>query len=87
MASPIENICQLFFSFRYHIECYKYHNYGHIAHDYRSMMDSSMKGNTDIIYESLEKKTKTKRKQKQKEQVNEEIPEVMLMIYRVARSQ
>jgi hypothetical protein len=30
------------------IECYKCHNYGHIAHDYRSMIDTSMKENTDI---------------------------------------
>jgi hypothetical protein len=35
------------------IECYKCHNYVHIASDYRSMIDTSMKENTDIIYNKL----------------------------------
>jgi hypothetical protein len=35
------------------IECYKGHNYGHIAHDCRSMIDTSMKENIDIIYKKL----------------------------------
>jgi hypothetical protein len=48
----------------YNIECYKFHNYGHIAHDCRSMMDTSMKENTDIRYKKV-----WKRKQ---EQVKEE---------------
>jgi hypothetical protein len=32
------------------IECYKFHNYGHIASDCRSMIDTSMKENINIIY-------------------------------------
>jgi hypothetical protein len=32
----------------HNIECYKCHYYGHIASDCRSMIDTSMKENTDI---------------------------------------
>jgi hypothetical protein len=35
------------------IECYKCHNYGYIASDCRSMIDTSMKENTDIIYNKV----------------------------------
>jgi hypothetical protein len=35
------------------IECYKCHNYGHIASYYRNMIDTSMKENTDIRYKKL----------------------------------
>ena len=35
------------------IECYKYHNYGHIASDCGIMIDTSMKENTDIIYKKV----------------------------------
>jgi hypothetical protein len=35
------------------IECYKCHNYGHITSDYRSMIDTSMKENTDIRYKKV----------------------------------
>jgi hypothetical protein len=34
----------------HNIECYKCHNCGHIASDCRSMIDTSMKENTDIRY-------------------------------------
>jgi hypothetical protein len=37
----------------HNIECYKCHNYGHIAHDCRSMIDNSMKENTDIRYKKV----------------------------------
>jgi hypothetical protein len=35
------------------IECYKFHNYGHIASDCRSMIDTSMKNNIDIRYKKV----------------------------------
>jgi hypothetical protein len=34
-------------------ECYKFHNYGHIASDCRSMIDTSMEENNDIIYNKV----------------------------------
>jgi hypothetical protein len=52
----------------YNIECYKYHNYGHITCDCRSMMDTSMKENTDIRCKTGWKRNK---EQMNKEQVNE----------------
>jgi hypothetical protein len=52
------------------IECYKCHNYGHIAHDCRSMIDTSMKENTDIRYKKVWIR-------KQEEQVNkDQVPEI-----------
>jgi hypothetical protein len=52
------------------IECYKCHNYGHIASDYRSMIDTSMKDNTDIRYKKVWIR-------KQEEQVNkDQVPEI-----------
>jgi hypothetical protein len=59
----------------HNIECYKFHNYGHIAHDCRSMMDTSMKKNTDIRYKKV-----WKRKQ---ERVNEGHPKVILSRLRI----
>jgi hypothetical protein len=41
------------------------HNYGHIASDYRSMIDTSMKENIDIIYKKVWIR-------KQEEQVNKD---------------
>jgi hypothetical protein len=35
------------------IECYKCHNYGHTTSDCRSMIDTFMKENTDIIYKKV----------------------------------
>ena len=35
------------------IECYRFCNYGHIARDCISMMDTSMKENNDIIYNKV----------------------------------
>ena len=57
----------------YNIECYKCHNYWHIAHDCRSIMKSTMKENTDIMCKKV-----WRRKQKQEEQVNEELQEIIL---------
>jgi hypothetical protein len=37
----------------HNIECYKCHNYGHIDNDCRSMIDTSMKENTDIRYKKV----------------------------------
>ena len=38
------------------IECYKCHNYGHIARGCISMMNTSMKENTDIRYKKVWKR-------------------------------
>jgi hypothetical protein len=52
------------------IECYKCHNYGHIACDYRRMINTSMKENVDIIYKKVWKI-------RQEEQVNkDQVPKI-----------
>jgi hypothetical protein len=52
------------------IECYKCHNYGHIASDFRSMIDTYMKYNTDIRYKKVWIR-------KHEEHVNkEQVPEI-----------
>jgi hypothetical protein len=52
------------------IECYTSHNYGHIDCYYRSMIDTSMKENTDIRFKKVWIR-------KQEEQVNkDEVPEI-----------
>jgi len=40
-------------SFRPNIECYKYHNYGHIAHNCRYKMEPSVKDNPNIRYKKI----------------------------------
>jgi len=52
----------------YNIECYKFHNYGHIAHYCTIMMESSLKENNDIRYNKAWRRNK-----KHEEQVNEEL--------------
>jgi hypothetical protein len=52
------------------IKCYKFHNYGHISSGCRSMINNSMKENTDIRYNKVWIR-------KQKEQVNkDQVPEI-----------
>jgi hypothetical protein len=51
------------------IECYKFHNYGHIASDCRSMIDTSMKENIDIRYTKV--CIRKKEEQVNKDQVQE----------------
>jgi hypothetical protein len=56
------------------IECYKCHNYGHIASDCISMIDTSMKENTDI-------RCKKVWIRKHEEQVNkDQVPEIARLI-------
>jgi hypothetical protein len=56
----------------YNIECYKCHNYGHIAHDCRSMMKPSMKENIDIRYNKVWRR-------KQEDKVNEELLDIIII--------
>jgi hypothetical protein len=50
----------------HYIECYKFHNYGHIDHDCRSMMDTSLRKNIDIIYKKVWKIKQEKGKEDQR---------------------
>jgi hypothetical protein len=55
------------------IECYKFHNYGHIASDCRWMIYTSMKENTNIRYKKVWIR-------KHKEQVNkDQVPEIAIL--------
>jgi hypothetical protein len=55
------------------IECYKCHNYGHIASDCRSMINTSMKENTNIICKKVWIR-------KHKEQVKKDhVPEIAIL--------
>jgi hypothetical protein len=55
------------------IECYKFHNHGHIASDCRIMINTSMKEKTDIICNKLWIR-------KQKEYVNKDwVPEITIL--------
>jgi hypothetical protein len=49
------------------IECYNYHNCGHIAQNCRSVIGPPMKENTDVRYMNV-----WRRNEKQEEQVNED---------------
>jgi hypothetical protein len=53
----------------YNIKCYKFHNYGHIACDYRIMIVTYMKEDNDNIYKKV---WKIKQEQTNEEKVNEE---------------
>jgi hypothetical protein len=68
----------------YKIECYKCHNYGHVARDCRSMMDTSMKENIDIRYKKVWKRTQEQGKE---EQMNEGHLEVILSGLEIVRDQ
>jgi hypothetical protein len=59
----------------HNIECYKFHNYGHIARDCRSMMDTSLRKNTDIRYKKVWKR---KQEHVKEDQMNEGHPKVIL---------
>ena len=49
----------------HNIECYKCHNYGHITHNCRNMMDTSVKENIDIRYKKVWKIKQEKEKDDQ----------------------
>jgi hypothetical protein len=66
----------------YNIECDKCHNYGHIVLDCRSMMDTSMKENTNIRYEKV---WKIKQELVNEERMNEEYLEVLLLGLEIVR--
>ena len=52
------------------IECHKFHNYGKISRDCRSIINTSMKENNDIIYKKVWIR-------KHEEQVNkDQVPEI-----------
>jgi hypothetical protein len=61
----------------YNIGFYKCHSYGHIARDFRIMMDTSKKVNIDIRYKKI-----WKRKQ---EQVKEEHSELILLVFSIVQ--
>jgi hypothetical protein len=57
----------------HNIECYKCHNYGHIAQNYRIMIVTSMKKETYIIYTKVWKRKEQVPEQQVKE---EQMPKI-----------
>ena len=55
----------------HNIECYKFHNYGHIARDCRSTMHTSLRKNTSIKYRKVWKR---KREHVKEDQMNKGHP-------------
>jgi hypothetical protein len=66
------------------VEFYKFQNYGHITHDCRSMLDKSMKENTNIRYKNIWKR---KQEQVKEEQMNEGHPEFILLGFATIKDQ
>jgi len=63
------------------VECYKCHNYGHIARDCRYKMESFMMDSPNIRYRNV-----WRRKQMQGDQANEKVSVVMLLDFVNQRS-
>jgi hypothetical protein len=65
----------------HNIECYKCHNYGHIDRNCKSLIESTMKENTDVRYMKV-----WRRNEKQEEKVNKEhVPEIILIVFTIVQ--